>query len=81
MRKTQAISGLTVSGVVLSAAAGMAVYWAYRRLKAMGEGHGAGMPPVRAAGPGAMRFPPRHWDRVDQASDESFPASDPPALR
>ena len=35
--------------------------------------------PVRAAGPDAMRYPPRReWTRVDQASDESFPASDPP---
>jgi hypothetical protein len=35
---------------------------------------------MRAAGPEAMRDPPRHWDDVDQASDESFPASDPPAV-
>lgn len=33
----------------------------------------------RDAGPQAMEYPPKHWDRVDQASDESFPASDPPA--
>jgi len=34
---------------------------------------------VRPAGPKAMRNPPQTWDEVDQASDESFPASDPPA--
>jgi hypothetical protein len=38
-----------------------------------------GTPPVRPAGPEAMRDPPRTWDKVDQGSDESFPASDPPA--
>jgi hypothetical protein len=36
-------------------------------------------PTVRSAGPAAMRYPPPEWDCVDQASDESFPASDPPA--
>jgi hypothetical protein len=35
--------------------------------------------PVRPSGPGAMRDPPRAWDRTDEAGDESFPASDPPA--
>lgn len=34
---------------------------------------------VRSAGPDGMRDPPRRaWTKVDQASDESFPASDPP---
>lgn len=33
---------------------------------------------VRDAGPEAMENPPKSWDEVDQASDESFPASDPP---
>lgn len=35
---------------------------------------------ARSAGPEAMRDPPRDWDKVDQSSDESFPASDPPNL-
>ena len=41
---------------------------------------GSGVPtPVRPAGPESMRDPPDKWDEVDQAEDESFPASDPPA--
>jgi hypothetical protein len=39
----------------------------------------AGYPRVRAAGPEEMESPPPAWDAVDEASDESFPASDPPA--
>lgn len=35
---------------------------------------------ARSAGPDAMRDPPADWEKVDQASDESFPASDPPAI-
>lgn len=35
---------------------------------------------TRSAGPAGMRDAPRRdWDRVDEATDESFPASDPPA--
>jgi hypothetical protein len=41
---------------------------------------GSGVPtPVRPAGPESMRDPPHRWDKVDEAVDESFPASDPPA--
>jgi hypothetical protein len=43
-------------------------------------GGGDGVPtPVRPAGPGQMRDPPKKWDDVDESSDESFPASDPSA--
>ena len=35
---------------------------------------------ARQAGPESMRDPPENWDKVDEASDESFPASDPPNL-
>jgi hypothetical protein len=34
----------------------------------------------RSAGPEAMRDPPSDCEPVDQSSDESFPASDPPAI-
>ena len=40
------------------------------------------LPKVRPAGPQAIPgLPPkerRNWDEIDQASDESFPSSDPP---
>ncbi|HVV33004.1 MAG TPA: hypothetical protein VHC73_07235 [Vitreimonas sp.] len=34
-------------------------------------------PEIRDAGPDNMPDPPDEWDDVDEASDESFPASDP----
>ena len=36
---------------------------------------------ARQAGAEAMRDPPKEWTRIDEASDESFPASDPPAVK
>jgi uncharacterized membrane protein YebE (DUF533 family) len=47
---------------------------------APGQEPGSNFAKVRDAGPTAMADPPkREWTREDQASDESFPASDPPA--
>lgn len=34
---------------------------------------------VRDSGPAAMADRPQDWSKTDEASDESFPASDPPA--
>ena len=45
---------------------------------AEGENGGANFSTVRNAGTEGMRSDPPQWDRADQASDESFPASDPP---
>ncbi len=40
----------------------------------------AGPSPVRSAGPQSMRDRDGlTWDSVDEAADESFPASDPPS--
>lgn len=47
---------------------------------ARGQHPGENVAKVRDAGPEAMGDKPkREWSREDEASDESFPASDPPA--
>ena len=76
-------------GLLQIAAAGVAGYVVYRyatRQKAVadpvafapGEAT-ASADQVRNAGPEAMRTDLPEWDSVDEASDESFPASDPPS--
>lgn len=48
---------------------------------AQGEIEPANFDQTRSAGPEAMRDQPGDtWDKVDQAADESFPASDPPSF-
>jgi hypothetical protein len=82
----------TAIGVALAAAAGVAGYFVARLLGRTEGSWAAALKgerpegPVgysgaaRSAGAEAMRDPPRDWDRVDEASDESFPASDPSNL-
>jgi hypothetical protein len=87
--------GAVIAGIAASAAAGLG-YLATTLWRRRGETGGPGARPAisgtggvgpvgesgaaRSAGPEAMRDPPKDWEQVDQASDESFPASDPPAI-
>ena len=78
-------------GLIQTAALGAAGYLAYKYVTrerehhgrpafADGETDGTNFAKVRHAGPKAMRSDARgEWDKTDEASDESFPASDPPA--
>lgn len=50
------------------------------RAAAFKEVSAGGTGPVRPAGQDAMRDAPADWDRLDEANDQSFPASDPPAF-
>lgn len=76
-----------------AAATGYLAVYAYSRLSrgsaaggrgaafAEGEQHATkDFSATRSAGPEAMRDPPKSWDNADEASDESFPASDPPPV-
>ncbi len=47
---------------------------------AAGQAGGTNFSQVRDAGPATMAdTPKRKWTKVDEESDQSFPASDPPA--
>ena len=72
------------------AAVGAAGYVIYRAVQgkkveatpaafADGEAPGQNFAQVRSAGVEGMRSNPKRWDKIDEASDESFPASDPPS--
>ncbi|MBB4614453.1 hypothetical protein [Novosphingobium taihuense] len=71
----------------VAGAAGYAIYRAVQKNKtehapaafAQGEEPGGNFSQVRSAGVEGMRSDPKRWDKIDQASDESFPASDPPS--
>jgi hypothetical protein len=87
--KTAAIAAGVFAGATL--AAGLLFRWWQARkaeedLPAPAHSQGKAPGPVghtgggRPAGRRAMRDPPKEWDKVDEAVDESFPASDPPAL-
>lgn len=67
--------------LAVAAAAGYGLYkYAKRDRDAPAAfAHGGEDTTVRNAGPAHMRDSPGHWSKVDEASDESFPASDPPA--
>lgn len=71
-------------GLIKLAAAGVAGYAFYkyamngkdRAAAHAGNGH---FTDVRDAGPENMAAKPERWSKTDEAIDESFPASDPPA--
>jgi hypothetical protein len=79
---------LFVGSALLAAGAIWSLSYLYRRGRrtpadcrpgtaARREGEGD----IRSAGPDGMRSTTRRaWTKVDEASDESFPASDPPAF-
>ena len=77
-------------GLLQVAAAGAAGYVIYRAVRhrraettpvafAEGDAPGKNFAKVRSAGTEGMRSDPPQWDKIDEAGDESFPASDPPS--
>lgn len=69
--------------LALTGAAGYAFYKYAKRQAASepalaGSGNG-NLTRVRDAGTHEMSNAPRSWNKVDEALDESFPASDPPS--
>jgi hypothetical protein len=81
-RTTTAAGGLAVAGALLNGAFLLMTGRDPRKPRvASRSGRPARPPqaPVRPAGPEQMQDPPKAWDKVDESSDESFPASDPPS--
>ncbi|HEX9966198.1 MAG TPA: hypothetical protein VGB04_14570 [Allosphingosinicella sp.] len=92
-RKSAIITGIAAA---CAAGLGFAASSLWRRRSASGGGGTGARPAIsgtgghgavgdsgaaRQAGPDSMRDPPSEWGKVDEASDESFPASDPPAIK
>ncbi len=80
---------ITLAAATLTSAA----VFAWRRMREQeGDGHHSAafargeierdnFDQTRSAGPEGMRDTPgEKWDKIDQAADESFPASDPPSF-
>jgi hypothetical protein len=71
-----------ITAALAAAGLGTAAWYFTRQRPLWLTGPDAPQPPtpVRDAGPESMSRPPeRDWTEVDEASDESFPASDPPS--
>jgi hypothetical protein len=71
-----------MASIVKTLALGGIAAFAYRAWKQFEQSRPehATSPYVRDAGPAEQAgIDERNWDMVDQQSDESFPASDPPA--
>lgn len=79
---------MAILKLALAGVTGLALYRMYKGMGQTDDGPAAfapgeatpGFAPVRNAGPAAMRSDPKHWDKVDEEVDESFPASDPPPM-
>lgn len=70
------ISNILMAGLAVAAGFAASRFLAQRARNDSGRGQ----PFVRQAGPEHMSNPPRRWSAVDEMSDESFPASDPPGV-